>query len=193
MLKFALAVGLVLSLGFVPVAQADTEVHGFAIPTAGEGTSQVWRICTTTTTRQWTNRGSSATGVVVCPTPTDNRRPVSTEVLRAVAALGEAITFDWDSDIVSGEANEAIETISTWLSATPGYKLIVSGHADATGPEAYNEALSERRARAVGTFLMMRGIPEERLSIKWFGERELLVDTPESERSNRRVVFSIDD
>jgi outer membrane protein OmpA-like peptidoglycan-associated protein len=73
---------------------------------------------------------------------------------------------------------------------TPTARLAISGHADATGTEEYNDTLSEQRARMVGIFLTANGVDENRLDFQWFGENELLVDTQKREEANRRVVIT---
>src|SRR6185436_21099856 len=54
----------------------------------------------------------------------------------------------------------------------PEIKLIeVQGHADIVGPEAYNQDLSERRAKAVRDWLIKRGIAADKLTAKGYGSK----------------------
>jgi len=69
----------------------------------------------------------------------------------------------------------------------------VEGHADAVGPDSFNQKLSEDRARAVMEFLVKQGIAQERLSSIGYGSTRPLVDK-KSEYAlllNRRVEFSV--
>ena len=68
-------------------------------------------------------------------------------------------------------------------------KVVLAGHADRSGPEPYNERLSEQRARNVAQALTQRGIAEETLDVQWFGELQPRVPTPDGVREprNRRV------
>jgi len=67
----------------------------------------------------------------------------------------------------------------------------VIGHTDSTGPTEYNQALSERRARAVADYLETRGIAPGRLAVSGAGENEPIADnrTAEGRALNRRVVL----
>jgi outer membrane protein OmpA-like peptidoglycan-associated protein len=69
-------------------------------------------------------------------------------------------------------------------------RLKVSGHADRSGSERYNWSLSRRRAEAVRNYLASRGLPAATIDIEPFGERRLLVETPDgaAEPQNRFVV-----
>jgi len=84
--------------------------------------------------------------------------------------------------------NEVAETM-TRLKFVSG---TVIGHTDSTGSEAYNQALSERRAASVVTYLESRGISAGRLKASGAGELKPIADnsTREGRALNRRVVLS---
>jgi outer membrane protein OmpA-like peptidoglycan-associated protein len=69
----------------------------------------------------------------------------------------------------------------------------ISGHTDAVGPEAYNLALSLRRAMSVSKYLVEQGIASDRIAVNFFGETQLIdtTNTKEGNRKNRRVEFKI--
>jgi OOP family OmpA-OmpF porin len=71
----------------------------------------------------------------------------------------------------------------------PGHRVSVDGHTDATGPEAYNQGLSERRARAVRDYLVSKGVPGARLQAVGYGEANPIASnaTREGRALNRRV------
>jgi OOP family OmpA-OmpF porin len=72
-------------------------------------------------------------------------------------------------------------------------KVMIEGHADSTGPEAYNQKLSERRANAVMGYLVNSvGISKDRLTAVGYGESRPAYpnDTPENQAKNRRVEFT---
>jgi len=74
----------------------------------------------------------------------------------------------------------------------PDLKLIVVGHTDSEGPDDLNMRLSKMRAIEVKDFLKLAyGIPEGRLSVKWFGEKHQCREnsTAEGRKENRRVEF----
>jgi OOP family OmpA-OmpF porin len=68
---------------------------------------------------------------------------------------------------------------------------VVEGHTDNTGSDAYNQALSVRRANAVLKYLVDAGVPASRLSAQGFGESQPVADndTAEGRAQNRRVVL----
>jgi outer membrane protein OmpA-like peptidoglycan-associated protein len=68
---------------------------------------------------------------------------------------------------------------------------VVEGHTDSTGADAYNQALSERRANSVLRYLVDAGVPASRLSAQGFGESQPVADndTAEGRAQNRRVVL----
>lgn len=73
----------------------------------------------------------------------------------------------------------------------PELTIEIGGHTDSDGPEAANRTLSERRAQAVKTYLIERGISAERLVTVGYGESRPVVsnDTDEGKRRNRRIEF----
>ncbi len=75
----------------------------------------------------------------------------------------------------------------------PETNILIEGHTDDGGSEAYNETLSQRRADAVGSYLKSAGIASSRLTIKWYGEAQPKVDNTSDagKAENRRVEFAI--
>jgi outer membrane protein OmpA-like peptidoglycan-associated protein len=71
--------------------------------------------------------------------------------------------------------------------------ISVVGHADATGSDAYNSALSLRRAQTVRDALVAGGVPSEVIEIAYHGANNPLVPTPRGvpELRNRRVEVTI--
>ncbi len=72
-----------------------------------------------------------------------------------------------------------------------GFAFVVEGHTDASGSEALNRDLSQRRAEAVRNYLMEKhGVAGERLTIRGLGESRPLNGTNPYDAVNRRVTFS---
>lgn len=90
------------------------------------------------------------------------------------------------SDEGKNTLNEVYDEVSKYES---GVSIEISGHADATGSDAYNMKLSEKRANAVKDYFISRGLDSNVFTVKWFGERNPIApnDTPENRASNRRV------
>ena len=69
------------------------------------------------------------------------------------------------------------DAFKQYLAAKPDAHLVLSGHADKRGPQAYNQPLSERRAALAKRFLLEQGIPEANIETRAYGkEQNLTVD-----------------
>ena len=66
------------------------------------------------------------------------------------------------------------EAFKQYLTVNPDAHLVLSGHADERGPQAYNQPLSERRAKLAKNALVEQGIPEANLDTKAFGKAQNL-------------------
>lgn len=75
----------------------------------------------------------------------------------------------------------------------PSTSFIIEGHTDTSGPKAFNQTLSEKRANSVLDFLVDKGISSERLSAVGFGEDKPSSsnNTRKGRQSNRRVEFKV--
>jgi outer membrane protein OmpA-like peptidoglycan-associated protein len=117
-----------------------------------------------------------------------------------VQRVGEGITvtfasgllFDFDSDVVRGEASHNLNTLAESLEKYDNSDLLIVGHTDDVGTDAYNQGLSERRAGSAADYLRSRGV---RRSIRTVGrcEEEPIASnaTDEGRSKNRRVEVAI--
>lgn len=87
----------------------------------------------------------------------------------------------------------AIDKLVKIFTDYPETNILVEGHTDNVGADAYNMTLSEKRANAVGNALKASGLAPARLTVKWYGETQPKADnaTAEGRALNRRVEFSI--
>jgi outer membrane protein OmpA-like peptidoglycan-associated protein len=124
-----------------------------------------------------------------CPhvTVTETEIVIKHQVQFKVAQLTMDQTVDPVSDDLLTEVRNAILD-------HPEIDLIeVQGHADETGPEAFNQSLSEGRARAVRLWLIRKGIPPKKLVSKGYGSKAPIApnDSDKGRQENRRVQFVI--
>ncbi|MDY6991107.1 MAG: DotU family type IV/VI secretion system protein [Pseudomonadota bacterium] len=86
-------------------------------------------------------------------------------------------------------ADQAIKAVIETLHEYPEYKVVIEGHTDSVGPEAYNEILSKRRAETIRGELLRAGIDNDRMVSVGRGTQEPLADnvTEEGRQQNRRV------
>ena len=99
------------------------------------------------------------------------------------------VFFDWDRAELTGRAREIIGDAARNARATGSARVEVAGHADRSGTPAYNQRLSQRRADAVASELVARGIARGEITVTAFGESKPLVATADGVREpqNRRV------
>lgn len=101
------------------------------------------------------------------------------------------VFFDNDSAKLKPESYEDLNLAVELLKRVPGATAIIEGHTDSNGAEAYNQRLSEQRAKAVRDYMVSMGIDPARLEAKGYGESQPVADnaTPEGRAQNRRVVL----
>jgi outer membrane protein OmpA-like peptidoglycan-associated protein len=92
-------------------------------------------------------------------------------------------------DEFTDESKVLVEKILTEVAHRPVPDVLVIGHTDAVGTDQANDALGQRRADAVRTALIARGIPATDILAVSRGKRELFVQTPDGvpHPRNRRV------
>ena len=94
------------------------------------------------------------------------------------------IFFDLDSSILKPGAYSEIDRVSNVLNNYPQTTIRVEGHTDSTGPEDYNQRLSEKRAEAVKSALIQRGVDPRRIQAVGYGESQPISS---NNAMNRRV------
>jgi len=104
------------------------------------------------------------------------------------------ILFKFDSSHIEPKWNKRLDSIADFIRDRHPSKVLVEGHADAMGTDAYNIGLSRRRAQAVVNYLVQRcGLDPSLFDIQPFGERrpEATNETAAGRRKNRRVYISV--
>jgi outer membrane protein OmpA-like peptidoglycan-associated protein len=103
------------------------------------------------------------------------------------------VFFDMNSTAINPDAAATITEASNVAKSMPGAKVTVTGYTDTTGPVAYNEALSMRRANAVKDGLIANGVAAQSINIVGSGEQGLLVQTANqvNQPKNRRVAIRV--
>lgn len=99
------------------------------------------------------------------------------------------VNFAFDSAEIDAASAGVLDVAAEQLQGCPNVAVSVDGYTDAIGTEAYNQALSERRANAVMGHLVDRGVSATRLTATGFGESNPVAsnDTAEGRALNRRV------
>jgi OOP family OmpA-OmpF porin len=107
--------------------------------------------------------------------------------------LSDLVLFEVDKSDLSPEAAQRIGKLVGVLKSVNIDGAGVEGHTDSTGSDAYNQTLSENRARTVMNYLISQGVPAARLRSQGFGETMPVADntTAEGRAKNRRVEIKI--
>jgi peptidoglycan-associated lipoprotein len=121
------------------------------------------------------------------------------EIARAKMAamlmfMGEDVYFSFDSAILGEMTKNLLSRKADWLRTNPDASVIIEGHCDERGTNAYNIALGDRRAESVKAFFVEIGMDATQLSTISYGE-ERPVAKGKNERAwiqNRRAHFVIE-
>ncbi|MDY0041106.1 MAG: OmpA family protein [Desulforhabdus sp.] len=109
------------------------------------------------------------------------------------------IHFDFDKSNIKSEWVPVLEEAVAILKDNPQINIVIEGHTDAIGTDAYNQGLSERRARSVYNFFRQSGIASGRMQTVGYGESNPIApntnpdgsDNPEGRALNRRVELKV--
>jgi len=103
------------------------------------------------------------------------------------------VFFDWDRSDLSPQARQTIGQAAQSFKQKGNARVTATGHADRSGPDAYNMALSLRRANAVKDELVRQGVPANAIVVTGRGESMPLVQTADGVREpqNRRVEIVV--
>jgi OOP family OmpA-OmpF porin len=104
------------------------------------------------------------------------------------------VRFKLNKDELTVQSKAILESVAGSLKARRDVtSLTVIGHTDSTGEAAYNQNLSERRAKSVMDFLISQGVASNILNSKGMGESTPIADngTAEGRKKNRRVELKL--
>lgn len=108
------------------------------------------------------------------------------------AAGYATVYFDFDKYDIRSDMESRVEKSALALKGT-GAKIVLEGHTDAYGSDAYNYALGTKRANAVRKALTTRGVNASQIKTVSYGESKptCTSDTPDCNQANRRVEFKL--
>lgn len=107
--------------------------------------------------------------------------------------FASGLLYDFDSDVVKGSAQSNLQTLANSLGQYPKSNLLIIGHTDSVGTDAYNEDLSRRRSAAAAAYLVSQGVVSARVQTLGLGETEPVTSnsTDAGRATNRRVEVAI--
>jgi OOP family OmpA-OmpF porin len=131
--------------------------------------------------------GSASTAVSVAAQKAAPPPPTSRKIVL------RDVHFDFDKADIRPDAQVILDTTVEVLNENSGVGVQVGAHTDATGTDAYNQSLSERRARAVRDYLVRGGVSGGRLTIQGLGASQPVADnsTRDGRAQNRRVELIV--
>ena len=110
-----------------------------------------------------------------------------------ILRMPSGITFPVDSSTIQPQFRSTLDQVAQTLASYNQTYVDVLGHTDSTGSDAYNQALSERRAGAVADYLTSRGVDRARMGIRGYGESAPIAsnDSEMGRAQNRRVEIKV--
>jgi len=118
---------------------------------------------------------------------------VKEEARGLVITLSGSVLFRSDESALLPAAQTRLAQVADAMLQTKDRDIVVEGHTDSQGSDAYNIDLSQRRAEAVRTFLIGRGYEATRIVAQGIGEARPIADnaTAEGRANNRRVEIIV--
>lgn len=111
-----------------------------------------------------------------------------------VLTLGDVL-FDFDEASLKPGGERAAERVAEFMQEYPDRRIRVEGYTDSSGPESYNQKLSEQRAQSVEEAIVDEGIDSSRVVTQGYGESYPVAsnENPGGRQRNRRVEIVISD
>ncbi|QAY84541.1 OmpA family protein [Pseudomonas arsenicoxydans] len=129
-----------------------------------------------------------------CPLPQYPASVKPAEVVQPeVITLPGDVLFAFNKSDLTPSAQSQLDALMSKLQGADVVSIKVIGHTDSVGSDAYNQALSERRASSVAAYLLSQGIAPSKLTSEGKGESQPVADndTDEGRAKNRRVELHI--
>ncbi|WP_158515204.1 OmpA family protein [Bordetella sp. H567] len=112
-----------------------------------------------------------------------------------LVSLPGDVLFDFDKATIRASAQATLDKLAELIKLRQPASVIIEGHTDSKGDDAYNQRLSEARAASVRAYLSQHGAGNTPMSVAGFGERKPVVpnekpdgsDDPDGRQRNRRV------
>ena len=103
------------------------------------------------------------------------------------------VYFDQSSYMLRPESNEQLDKLLKTLTGNPGLQIEIAGHTDNMGDRRLNQSLSENRAKIITNYLAIRGIPQNRLQTRGYGDSRPSApnNSETNKKKNRRVEFVV--
>lgn len=201
-LQIVRGIAVAAAIGIAPNAMADDAVSGYVTGAAGsvvkDSAGNCWRTGYQDTSEKLPECGYAAPAPVVEAQVEVVAAPTAATVTERVmekVTIAAAMLFGFDSAELSDDAKAVIdERIQTFRGKGKLTSIMrIEGHTDSSGPEAYNQALSQRRAQAVADYIVNNSynVKASDIEVVGKGESDPVASnaTREGRAENRRVVL----
>ena len=103
------------------------------------------------------------------------------------------ISFESGRSVLDADSAGLLDRLIETALRCPSAHIEVAGHTDGDGEDAFNQALSEKRAQAVVDYLVKAGLPADRFTATGYGSTQPIAsnDTAEGKAQNRRIEFLV--
>jgi peptidoglycan-associated lipoprotein len=103
------------------------------------------------------------------------------------------VFFDFDQHTIRTDALSTLSDNAAWINSAPGKAIVIEGHCDERGTQAYNLVLGDKRARSVKRYLEDLGVPASRLKTTSYGELRPFCKERDERcyQQNRRAHFVV--
>jgi OmpA-OmpF porin, OOP family len=104
-----------------------------------------------------------------------------------------SIRFESGRAVIDPDSTGLLDRLIETAMRCPAATIEISGHTDGDGEDAFNQALSEKRAQAVADYLVKAGLPADRFTAVGYGSTQPIAsnDTDEGKAQNRRIEFLV--
>ena len=173
---------------------------GCAVDSDGDGVSDILDRCPNTKAGAKVDAAGcemASTGAATTPRTDAAAAAGAASGLVVPRTAGESlvlkgVNFETASSKLKRESLGTLNEIAEQLTET-GAKVEISGHTDSSGSAAVNQALSQKRAEVVMSYLISKGVPAENLVAKGYGSQAPVADnaSPAGRGKNRRVELKL--
>ena len=110
----------------------------------------------------------------------------------------ENIYYDLDKYDIRPDAAAGLDRLVQIMNDNPQIRIELSSHTDSRADDQYNDVLSQRRAESAVAYIIGKGISQDRITAKGYGERQLVNNcankvpcSEEAHQQNRRTEFKV--
>lgn len=133
-----------------------------------------------------------------CPTVAGNKKnrgcpDIEHNLINEINKAAKSILFDVNSENIKATSYPALDKIAEIMLKNEALQLDIEGHTDNTGSVRHNQVLSGKRALAIKTYLVNKGVSHERMTASGYGSEQPIADnnTEAGRAKNRRVAFKV--